>query len=411
MNRILLLALLGVFITAASWTVAHILIEGTNDQSTDNREIVAQKTFYSPAEEYSGQNGIIIANLTLNGILVITSCTDVVISNVTAYHESIAICIVNSTNVTVSYCHAANGIRAVNSVNVTIDNCSVVDSVEHYASISAEDSSNITVNSCSIASGYIAMENTSGITISSNIFTWSIAVNSNYNEIWTDYCTGIIVVSNTLVPGYGGIDIMDSENVTVKDNTVDARGAYESIRFLYSRDVLASGNRLGNCTDGINIEDSSSLVLVNNTVTHSSTGTGVYIGYDCLIENNSFNVSHVGILTLNISDFTARDNTICNAGIGIDSMNSSLLSSTIHITGNHFWNVTNVTQIHGFDDFTEEGLFMHDNYCNGVLFNGTEAQCVVTTATATTSSAFLSLSLPALAVLFLIRLKKGKKRR
>jgi len=162
--------------------------------------MVPRYTFSSPGTEYRDQNGLVLADLTLTEVLTISNCTGVLISNITVNHESIAIIIVDSVNVTVTNCYTANSIRAINSADVTIDYCTFVDNNEYYASISAENSTGITVKSCSIACGYIKMEDSSDIIIISNTFTWSTVDESNYNEITISESSGIAVINNTLIP-------------------------------------------------------------------------------------------------------------------------------------------------------------------------------------------------------------------
>jgi len=200
-------------------------------------------------------------------------------------------------------------------------------------------------------------------------------------------------------------------DAAVINNTVDAKGAYDGIWFSNSDRTRATGNSVANATIGVHVGGCNSTAIINNYL--SSVEVGIYTVQvkDCYIERNTINASSAGFLTLFLDNFTACDNTILSALTGFDLVNvSNKQSSMIHITGNYFRNVTNVTRINGFDDFTELGLFMHDNYCNGDLFNGTVASCVSPTSITKNGDAITAFFLPIITLVIAGRRMRRRKK-
>ncbi|MHA1167888.1 MAG: NosD domain-containing protein, partial [Candidatus Hodarchaeales archaeon] len=315
MKKILNEILLLVFITGFTacifpWIVPAASFEGVIGYLPDNSIMVSSNYFHSPSEEYSDQIGLVLTDIIFNQKLTVTNCTDVIISNVTVIYESIAILITDSINVSVINCYAANGIRVINSVDVTIDRCTVVDSVEHYASIYAESSEYITDEKTTVTCGFIEMENSSELIISSNTFTTSTIDTSNHNKVIIDKCLNTAVVNNTLITGSDGIDIKYSISTTVSNNTVNAKGAFKCIWLYKLSNVSATANTLYGASHGFEIERCNLTYIANNTVYQTLTGIYLWYSWDSNIKNNNLESSSNGLITISINTCNITDNII-----------------------------------------------------------------------------------------------------
>jgi len=328
---------------------------------------------------YNFSTGLLIENLVLKDQrLVLLSCTNAVIRNVTVNTSNWGIILEGCYDILMVNCTVIDGIAATEITNLTIQRCTVSDSEYYFGDIGMQMCNDVTIRNSTLISTIVTVTDIESINFTGN--------SVHIGKIDIQRCSDVTISDNIMAPFEGGIYVLETDNITITNNTIDSNQGTRSIRVSSSTNISIENNSLSRAySTTIYITSCSLINITGNDI--NITGVGIYIVSANSIVITDNKLSHLSSYSLSCRsciDFLFSKNLINSTGFALHFGNDSkFLSKNIEITGNRYWNITkNFSYLSGEITHGPGGLYVHDNYLDGMLFDGIPG--VITTTTTTT---------------------------
>ncbi|MHA1450014.1 MAG: right-handed parallel beta-helix repeat-containing protein [Candidatus Hodarchaeales archaeon] len=346
-------------------TINSYLAKKTSSRPINS--LSATETILNDDIVYNSSTGLIVEDIVLNDQrLVLLNCSDTIIRNVTVNTSSWGIILEECQDILVENCTVIDGIAATEITNLTIQGCTVSDSEWYFGDIGVQRCSDVVIRNNTLLSTIVTVTSTENINITGN--------NVQIGKIKIERCNGVVINNNMMNPSEGGIYVLETDNIAITNNTIDSYQGTYSIQFTSSTSISIEDNNLSRAySTTVDIYRCSLLNITENDIDMAGVGLSVISTNSCIITDNRLSL-----------DFLFSKNLINSTGFALHFGNDSkFLSKNIEITGNRYWNITkNFSYLSGEITHGPGGLYVHDNYLDGMLFDGIPG--VITTTTTTT---------------------------
>lgn len=179
--------------------------------------------------------------------------------------------------------------------------------------------------------------------------------------------------------GGNGIHIIDSQNVSFKDNSIEANSD-SGLKIIQSNNGTIARNSVSENEYGIELEKSNNFTLEGNSESHDTT-YGITISYSDRVQlkNNSLNNTMLGINIFH-SNWTYLNNNsaeMCDEGLWIhSSFNNTVTKNKIHDNDergigflNSEHNLISNNIIYKNNDISGQGIYLSNSDNNDIIEN------------------------------------------